>query len=85
MIVGVAIKYDALGVVSLLKPNRHDDIIRLVDNTYGMPTKFCDSVQGFIDDKGLFLDRIQAGEHALECGQIEKRKWGKRLFSEDLW
>ena len=39
--------------------------------------------QGFVTDTGEFLDRVQAMEHSLECGQLKERKI--RLFSEDLW
>jgi hypothetical protein len=42
--------------------------------------------QGFVTDKGLFLDRELAAKHALECGQIRRLKYSKtELFSEDLW
>ena len=61
---------------------RHCDII----NDYSYPFgffKFCE--QGFVTDKGIFLDRVEAGEHALECKQIKKLSWGKNLYSEDLW
>lgn len=44
------------------------------------------SIQGFVDDKGNFLDREQAAKHALECKQIEKLKFSSTdLFSEDLY
>jgi len=49
-------------------------------------------VEGFIDDKGHFLDRCDAFSHALECGQLpatvrihkaEQRE--NHLYSEDLY
>lgn len=47
---------------------------------------------GFIDHKGTYMNREQAYEHALQCGQIsatmreqkEKNKC-KELFSEDIF
>jgi len=51
-----------------------------------------EEVEGFIDNKGAFLDRYKAYEHALACGQISdttrtaKEEKGERgLFSEDLY
>jgi hypothetical protein len=47
-------------------------------------------IQGFLTDKGEFLDRRAALIHARECGQALKRQpgvgyQGDELFSEDLW
>ena len=43
-------------------------------------------VQGFMTDDGKFLDRVEAGKHAIACGQIEELRFcTKRLFSEDLY
>lgn len=42
-------------------------------------------IQGFVTDTGKFVDRIEAAKIAIECGQIEKTKWGNELYSEDLW
>lgn len=39
--------------------------------------------QGFITDKGEFLNREDAAKHAFQCGQIKVEK--KRLLSEDLY
>lgn len=45
-----------------------------------------DAIQGFINDKGEFLDRYEAAKEAIACGQIEKLKWpGEKLYSEDLY
>jgi hypothetical protein len=47
---------------------------------------FKNEIQGFVNDKGEFLDREQAAKEALECGQIKELKYNsKELFSEDLW
>ena len=44
-----------------------------------------DGEQGFVTDIGEFVDRIEAGKIAIECGQIKKLKWGNELYSEDLY
>jgi len=48
--------------------------------------------EGFIDNKGTFLDRYAAYKHALVCGQIsdttrttKEEKGETVLFSEDLY
>ena len=48
--------------------------------------------EGFINNKGVFLNRYEAYEHALACGQLSdttltaKEEKGERgLFSEDLY
>ena len=44
--------------------------------------------EGFLTDKGEFLDRWEAADHAYECGQlIETAEEPRidRLMSEDLW
>lgn len=41
--------------------------------------------QGFVDEYGIFLNRIEAAEHALACGQVAKLSRPPELFSEDLW
>lgn len=38
--------------------------------------------QGFVTDRGRFVDRVEAAEIAVKAGQIEKLKYGNRLFSE---
>jgi len=38
--------------------------------------------QGFVTDKGEFVNRVEAVKIAFECGQIKKIK--PRLYSEDL-
>lgn len=41
--------------------------------------------QGFITDKGKYLDRVDALRYAVECKQIRDVKDKSELFSEDLW
>jgi hypothetical protein len=45
-----------------------------------------DSEQGFVDDKGNFLNRFEAGAHAISCGQIDEMKWpGMGLDSVEIF
>ena len=51
-----------------------------------------DLVEGFIDHEGNFLDRYDAFEHAVNCGQISRTTLDHKeahfevqLFSEDLY
>lgn len=43
--------------------------------------------QGFLTHKGEFLDRYDAMQHAIACGQLppDADKECKELYSEDLW
>lgn len=79
----VAIKY-ANKVFSLPAPNRHHDVIRMIGGISGP------DVQGFLDANGVFLNRKQAFEVAVQTGQINRPNTpgtyqGPELFSEDLW
>ena len=82
MIKCAAIKTPDGKIVSLPKPNRHHDIIRIIFESDGNYDH--NSIQGFltIDDK--FVDRIKALKIALESKQIQKTNFNQ-LYSEDLW
>lgn len=43
--------------------------------------------QGFLTHDDTFLDRYQAMDHAIACGQLppEAKKKCAELYSEDLW
>lgn len=49
----------------------------------------CNYKEGFITNNGDFLDRQEAYQHALECGQLPKNirehSFNQTLFSEDLY
>lgn len=96
MIQASAIKFhvDATDSDVILCGLRHNDIfeqLKLLDfkpnNGYKLIT------QGFITDKGEFLNRAEAMVHARKCNQISRVKLQSRilrdgaceLFSEDLW
>jgi len=84
MITHVAIKYNDV-VYSLPKPNRHHHVIRSIPGGIAGP-----DVQGFLTDRGVFLDRCDAYNYAQLYGQLKrdpdpKAYQGTELFSEDLW
>lgn len=63
---------------------RHDVIIRAYPPGFFISRgEECNSIQGFVTDKGKFLNRKEAGKHAYECGQINKLI--NCLMSEDLY
>jgi hypothetical protein len=83
MITGVAVKTKDGTIYSSQKPNRHHHIIHQI--TERNPEIMIGSVQGFVTDKGEFVDRKVGAQHVIECGQIDKLNWPPNLYSEDLW
>lgn len=95
MIVAVAIRSDSV-MIQLPKPNRHCDCFDLAKEMGIDHVKARIGIravdQGFVTDKGVYLDRNQAMRHAKRCGQALiktsedlKHRWSDPLFSEDLW
>lgn len=95
MIVAAAIKINDL-ILTMPKPARHPDILRQIGRLYAPedrpPRSFEQEMQGFITDKGIFLNRRDAYLHAMQCGQgtpcrrrLPHDYDGDELFSEDLW
>jgi hypothetical protein len=67
---------------------RHVDILHAnADSRDGIiVSSIAAGEHGFVTNEDEFLNREQAAEHALKCGQIEKLKYSKtQLFSEDLY
>ena len=96
MIVAAAIRLNAV-TLSMPAPARHHDILRQINGLYEPSHERPDwtyevETQGFITDKGVFMDRREAFAHTNECGQGQPRRrpgpenyQGDELFSEDLW
>lgn len=65
--------------------HRHSDIFEDMyyhGIQYVKPT----AIQGFITDDNRFLDRFEAREHAISCGQLYPEETPfDALYSEDLW
>lgn len=73
---------------------RHSDIFKQLKHLGFKPNDGYKVIeQGFITDKGEFLNRVDAFSHAFKCKQLTfatiKSRTGKdgerELFSEDLW
>jgi len=75
MIVNAAILKDSVIYVG----RRHCDILCDKSRQFGF---LKNGQQGFITDKGIFLDRYAAATYAYSNGQIKEAKL--RLCSEDL-
>lgn len=86
VIVSAAVKTDDGVIHSMPPPNRHHNIVHaLHEANGGRKIIIARGEQGFLKWDGTFLDRIEAGKLAIECGQIAKLSHPPRLYSEDLW
>lgn len=97
MILVSAIKFliKATGDEVILCGARHKDIFKQIKSLgFGVRQDYKELEQGFIDHNNNFLSRIEAFEHAKECGQLctkiiyERENGsvgGRQLISEDLW
>lgn len=95
-IVAVAIQQSSTGVIlSLPKPNRHHHIINGFGQATGLKlTELGFDVQGFLTNRGTFVDRELGKEIAVISGDYRSHEGfdpkvntysGPKLFSEDLW
>lgn len=85
MITDVAIMFEG-EIWSLPAPNRHHDVIRKIYDCNGCGINGPD-VQGFLDNEGNFLNRVDALQHIIDCQQIlvDNKINGGRLYSENVW
>lgn len=91
MIVAAAIKQDGTVFHGTPRVERHHHLIRRIASL--LHIRPVNGEQGFIDQMGRFYNRIEAGQHALKCGQVVEGHANIRhafnsrlgLFSEDLW
>ena len=88
--VAVSFRRNGKIVEAVIPGWRHSDCWELMA-TLGVPNER-QEVDGFLNHKGEFLDRLEAFEHALVCGQlsdttlVSKQERRERiLFSEDLY
>lgn len=81
MIVAIAIRF-AGQVYSMPKPAKHLHLmLEWIDKLPDIDT----GIKGFLDDKGNFLTRAEAGIHALTCGQVAGLPTFRQFQSDDLW
>lgn len=78
-------------IISLPRPCRHHHIIHTVGVTlaaFGLrAVRGVDGKsQGFLDETGAYLDRVQAKERAIATGQLLPTAANfPELYSEDVW
>lgn len=85
-VVAVAIKFGSV-TISMPAPARHGDV-QIAAQAAGFPLEsVLTADQGFLDHRGLFLDRKSARVTAERHGQIEQSRDAglDDLFSEDVW
>jgi hypothetical protein len=79
----VAVIHDGV-TYSLAAPDRHHHVLREI---YKIKEECTFNTQGFLDNQGVFVTRLEAIDIALAANQIKDtsnlRTTG--LFSEDLW
>lgn len=95
MIICAAIQFQMkkTGRVATLCGLRHGDIFsEMADMGLRPGEDYIEVCQGFIDDKGDFLDRYAAFDHAFKIGQLSMTTYQAKhehheteLYSEDLW
>ena len=94
MIICAALLVQAEGLdhTTIVPCHRHGDGFKILIDLGHMPNTCKVVEQGFINNKGEFLDRTEAFKHAAECGQLaETTRWYKfdhndtELYSEDLY
>lgn len=86
----VTFQRDGRTVTAVVPGYRHGDCWELM-STLGVPAER-QEVEGFINHRGDFLDRFDAFNHAVRCGQLSDttrtakvEKGERQLYSEDLY
>lgn len=69
---------------SVPRPGRHHDVVRKLADAFPSDGPFTGE-QGFKTSTGRFVEREEAGRIALAAGQTQALRWGRELYSEDLW
>lgn len=87
-IVAAAVQYRGI-TLSLEAPARHHTILQTMDILVGISQdELHSSYQGFLTNKGRYVNRVEAFYIAWKAGQITKEEKPGRnpeLYSEDLW
>lgn len=68
--------------------HRHCDATQILEMFGYTESMYRRDMEGFLADQGEFLHRVDAADHAYECGQLIETAEEPRievLFSEDLW
>lgn len=93
-IVGVCIFDGVNRRYSLPKPNRHSDLISLINSRIDEDFNgdwdsarqwIANASQGFYIEDGRFIDRMTGAILVTLSGHVDNLKWPPLLYSEDLW
>lgn len=84
------VQVEGLDHATIIPCRRHGDGYAILKDFGYAPNKAYEIIEdGFIDHKGTFLNRMNAWEHAVECGQLSHNSQlianNGVLFSEDLY
>jgi len=86
-IIAAAIQIDGV-TISLPRPARHGQVLHAAE-AFLEARDFGRETQGFITNRGRFVNRVQAKQiaHIAKQKQLrpESERHGRDLFSEDLW
>lgn len=94
MIVRAAVKLHTCDGRDILLPvHRHCDVrVIMAQFGYYRESDYRRDMEGFLTDSDEFLDRCEALQHAVDCGQVDPESPEGEdimrsgvLFSEDLW
>lgn len=84
-IVSAALKRGDL-IFSAPPPARHHTLMHEADRLFGAQHQpFLPDEQGFLGSDGKFYDREDAGMIAILADQLQELRYGRELYSEDLW
>lgn len=84
-IVAAALRRGEL-ILSSVPPARHHTLMHEADRVFGSKHQpFMPAEQGFIGSDGAFYDRESAARIAVLAGQTDEPRYGRELYSEDLW
>lgn len=72
------------GYPMVMTGKRHPDILEKMFNLHLDYDKES-AVQGFMTDKGAFLNRYDAKYEAQKCNQLVEPTDYRELYSEDIW
>lgn len=84
-IVAAALKRDGV-VFSAPPPARHHTLLHELDRIFGdKHAPFRPDEQGFVGTDGRFYGREEAARIAVLAEQVQEPRYGRELYSEDLW
>lgn len=81
MLIFAAVKYNN----KIYTGQRHGCIIQNIIKEFPDAKLKNQLDQGFVNESGIYYNRIDAIPYAIKCGQLPNNFSSHKLFSEDLW